>query len=129
MLVALLVLLSGGAAGLYSTGYWDTWEDKKEEVAAHFRAQLDKEEAEAGQPIPEVGKKVFSECSASALTTLAEEAGCELGEPAMDALVACAKKDPDFNAQGGFALMNCLMEAQTAAMLEAMGGAAEQEAP
>lgn len=119
MLVALLVLLSGGAAGLYGSGYWDTWEDKKEEVAAHFRAQLDAEEAATGQAIPEVAKKTFSECAAESLTTLAQEAGCELGEPAVETLVACAEKDQQLNMAGGMALMNCIFQAQAAAAEEA----------
>lgn len=119
MLLALLLVLSGGAGVAYHQGYWDTWEDRKEEVAAHFYDKLVQEEAASGQPIPEVAKTTFANCVADGLTALAEESGCELGEPAVETLVKCAEKDQVMNLQGGFLLMNCIMAAQQAAAAEA----------
>ena len=130
MLLGLLLLLGGGAGAAYHQGYWDTWEDRKEEVAAHFYNNLVEEEAMTGQSIPEVAKQTFANCAAEGLTTLAEESGCELGEPAVETMIACADNDQEMNLKGGFLLMNCIAKAQQAAAAEEQDAPVEvQEAP
>jgi hypothetical protein len=118
MLLGLLVLLAGGGTGyLYSTGYWDTWADKKDELKSAFVAELE------AQGAPAEVREPFAECLASGGTELAEQLECPIAkEPDLATQIQNCANEKGAQQDLGMVVVGCIMQVQAQ-----MGG--EEQAP
>ena len=116
MLLAFLMLLSGGAGALYSQGYWDTWEDRRDELKAELIATM--------ESVPEAAKEPLAECLTNMSLNAAAQLECSLAnEPSLiEQLTSCADAVGQRQALG-FGVFACIMQVQ------AQLGEAEQETP
>jgi hypothetical protein len=108
MLLGLLVLLAGGGTGyLYSTGYWDTWADKKDALKAQFVSELEEQGA------PAEVREPFAECLASGGSALADELECPVPQEG-DLAVAVQQCANEKGAQQelGMVVVGCIMQVQ-----------------
>lgn len=112
---ALVALIALGGGGLYANGYWDTWEDRTEQVASEIEADM-RMKAE-GQDVPETVFKTFAPCAAKVVVSTAQELECELnkeGESPLEAAVVCINMNPIALALASEDLVQCVRETQEA---------------
>jgi len=108
MLLGLLVLLAGGGTGyLYSTGYWDTWADKKDDLKAAFVADLE------AQGAPAEVREPFAECLAAGGSALADELECPIAdEPELAVQIQNCASEKGAQQDLGMVVVGCIMQVQ-----------------
>jgi hypothetical protein len=127
LLVGLVTVVLGTVVFLWTSGFWDTWKDKKKELEKAYGSAI----AEMmGVPLEKLGP--VTSCLADATISAAEANNCELAwKVPVDVLVtSCMRLHPAMGLELSLGMLTCISKDQgdsTSGQEAPMGGVPEEE--